>query len=73
MTIVDPVILAAEIAALREAISAGVKKVVTQTNGVRKEVEYPSFDDMKKRYDWLCGQLPPTGLPSRRRLTLASF
>lgn len=60
-----------EIAALRAAITGGVKKVVTQTNGVRKEVEYPSFDDMKKRLDWLDGQRP-TAL-SRRRITLASF
>lgn len=42
-----------QIAALEEAISAGVRKVVTQTNGVRKEVEYPSFADMKARLDWL--------------------
>lgn len=59
-----------EIAALRDAITAGVKRVVTQTNGVRKEVEYPSFDDLKKRYDWLCRQKAGAG---RRRVTLASF
>lgn len=48
-----------EIAALRAAIAAGVRRVVTQTNGVRKEVEYPSFDDLKRRLEWLesrCGR-----------------
>jgi hypothetical protein len=42
-----------QIAALEEAIATGVRKVVTQTNGVRKEVEYPSFADMKARLNWL--------------------
>ena len=44
-----------EIAALRAAISSGVRRVVTQTGGVRKEVEYPSFADLKARLDWLEG------------------
>jgi hypothetical protein len=59
-----------EIAALHAAISSGVKRVVTQTNGVRKEVEYPSFADLKARYDWLLRQKAGAG---RRRITLASF
>lgn len=58
-----------EIAAIREAISAGVRRVVTQTNGVRKEVEYPSFRDLKDRLDFLEGR---TDKP-KRRVILASF
>lgn len=73
MIVIDPAILLEEYTAIRAAMSAGVKRVVTQTNGVRKEVEYPSFDDLKKRHDWLVGQLQPTSGPSRRRVTLASF
>lgn len=69
---VDLVVLNEEIAAIRAAISSGIKRVVTQTNGVRKEVEYPSFDDLRKRLAWLESQLPPTH-PPRRRVTLASF
>ncbi len=42
-----------QIADLEAAIAAGVRKVVTQTNGVRKEVEYPSYADMKARLAWL--------------------
>lgn len=57
-----------EIAAIRAAIATGVKKVVTQTNGVRKETEFPSFNDMKARYDWLCRLKR-----GRSNVTLASF
>lgn len=60
----------AEIAALRQAIASGVRRVVTQTNGVRKEVEYPSFADMKARYEWLCRM---NGNAGGRNVTLASF
>jgi hypothetical protein len=45
-----------EIAALRDAIASGVTRVVTQTGGNRKEVEYASFDDMRKRLEWLSAQ-----------------
>jgi len=58
-----------EIAAVREAIAAGVKKVRTRTNGVEKEVEYPTFDDLRKRLEFL------TGLKSgntRRKVILAA-
>jgi|GEM_PF-1671574 len=58
-----------EIAALRRAIVAGVKRVVTQTGGVRKEVEYPSFEDMKARLDWLEAQAGK----KQRRGVLAAF
>lgn len=59
-----------EIASLRAAITSGVRKVVTQTGTVRKEVEYPSFADMKARLDWLERQQLAAG---RTRVTLASF
>lgn len=59
-----------EIAVLREAIALGVRRVVTQTNGVRKEVEYPSFDDMRRRIEWLEARCNPTRRP---RGVLASF
>ncbi|ELT51008.1 hypothetical protein [Brucella intermedia] len=45
-----------EIAAIREAITAGVKVVETRTNGVVKRTEYPSFADLKARLEWLEGQ-----------------
>jgi hypothetical protein len=45
-----------EIAALREAIASGVHRVMTQTGTNRKEVEYPTFDEMRKRLDWLEGK-----------------
>lgn len=35
-----------QIAALREAIASGAKRVRSTTNGVTKEVEYRSFADM---------------------------
>ena len=57
-----------EIAAIREAIAIGARKIVTQTNGVRNEVEYPSFKDLKDRLDFLEGQSKP-----KRRVILASF
>lgn len=59
-----------EIAALREAVVLGARRVVTQTNGVRKEVEYPSFDDLKKRLEWLEAQKLGAKRP---RGVLASF
>jgi hypothetical protein len=45
-----------EIAALKEAIASGVRRVMTQTGTNRKEVEYPTFDEMRKRLDWLEGK-----------------
>ena len=59
-----------EILGLKQAIASGVKKVVTQTAGVRKEVEYPSFDDMRKRLEWLEGQ---EATVPRTRVILAGF
>ena len=36
-----------QIAALEAAIGSGVRRVVTQSNGVRTEVEYQSMDAMR--------------------------
>ena len=36
-----------QIAALEEAIGSGVRRVVTQSNGVRTEIEYQSLDAMR--------------------------
>jgi|GEM_PF-946160 len=58
-----------QIAGLEEAIAAGVRKVVTQTNGVRKEVEYPSFADMQSRLNWLLRKKRGARSP----VTLATF
>lgn len=60
---------AAEIAALKSAIASGVKRVVTQNAGVRKEVEYQSLADMRKALEWLEDQAS-TG---KRRVILAAF
>ncbi len=45
-----------EIAALREAIASGALKVRSRVNGVEKEVAYASYDDLRKRLDFLRGQ-----------------
>ncbi|RRY08813.1 phage head-tail joining protein [Brucella anthropi] len=61
-----------EIAAIREAITLGVKVVETRTNGVVKRTEYPSFADLKARLDWLEGE--KSALSGRRRRgILAAF
>lgn len=44
------------IAALEEAIASGVRRVVTQSNGVRTEVEYQSLDQMERALDRLKAQ-----------------
>lgn len=38
----------AQIAALSEAIAAGVRKVVFHSGGTRREVEYHSLKDMRE-------------------------
>lgn len=37
-----------QIAALEEAIGTGARRVVTQSNGVRTEIEYQSLDAMQR-------------------------
>lgn len=65
--------IAEEIAALREAMASGTKRVRTKTNGVEREVEYPSFDDLKKRLDYLAGlEASQSGRPLSR-VSLATF
>ncbi|WP_336801709.1 phage head-tail joining protein [Kaistia sp. MMO-174] len=65
--------IAEEVAALREAIASGTKRVRTKTNGVEREVEYPSFDDLKKRLDYLNGlDAAQSGRPLSR-VSLATF
>ena len=61
-----------ELQALKLAIASGVKKVVTQTGGTRKEVEYPSFDDMRRRLEWLEGQ-QENGAAPRTRVILGGL
>ena len=58
-----------EIAALREAIASGALKVRSRVNGVEKEVAYASYDDLRKRLDFLRG-LQAGGL--RRKAILAA-
>ncbi len=60
-----------EIAALKEAIASGVRRVMTQTGTNRKEVEYPTFDEMRKRLDWLEGKSEVT--PRGPRVILAGL
>lgn len=59
-----------EIAAIREAITAGVKVVETRSAGVIKRTEYPSFSDLKARLDWLEAQ---QNGGRRRRGIVATF
>lgn len=42
-----------QIAALEEAIAAGVLKVRTKSGEGEKEVTYPSFTDLLARLNWL--------------------
>lgn len=58
-----------QIAAIEEAIASGAKRVRFRSNGVEKEVEYQSVDQMKKAVDFLevkkakaAGTLPRVGL-----------
>jgi len=64
----------AEIAAIREAISSGVRRVRTRSpNGVEREVEYPTFDDLKKRLDWLSGKEAALSPVRPSRASVVSF
>jgi hypothetical protein len=62
--------IAEEIAAIREAIASGAKRIRTKTNGVEREVEYPSFEDLKKRLDYLESLNAGAG---RSRVSLSFF
>ncbi len=56
------------IAALEEAIGSGVRKIVTQTNGVRTEIEYQSMSEMQQALDRLVAQRS-----RKSRVILAGF
>lgn len=60
-----------EIAAIREAITMGVKVVETRQGGVMKRTEYPSFADLRARLDWLEGEKLSAG--RKRRGVVAAF
>lgn len=57
-----------QIADLEAAIASGVRKVVTQSNGVRTEVEYQSTQQMQLALAGLKGRLP-----RKSRTILAEF
>lgn len=48
------------IAALREALLTGARKVVFHTGGTRREVEYHSLKDVREALQWLEQQQNPT-------------
>jgi hypothetical protein len=63
-----------EIAGIREAIASGALRVKFQDGNVMKETEFGSFDDLKKRLDFLLNdQSNAAGPVARPRLSLASF
>jgi hypothetical protein len=57
-----------QIAALRDAIAQGARKIVFHSGGTRREVEYHSLKDMRAALAWLEGQQSPG--PS---MTFAAF
>ena len=57
-----------EIAAIREAISTGAKKIRFKDGSVEKEVDYPSFKDLLDRLAWLEAQKADVG--GRRRTVI---
>lgn len=44
-----------EIVAIREAIATGAKRIRLQDGSVQKEVEYPTFADLRARLNFLEG------------------
>lgn len=48
------------IAALREAISTGSRRIVFHSGGTRREVEYHSLKEMREALQWLEGAQNPT-------------
>ena len=57
-----------EIAAIREAIATGAKKIRFKDGSVEKEVDYPSFNDLLARLAWLEAKKADVG--SRRRTVI---
>lgn len=62
-----------EMAVLREAMVAGVKRVRLRIDGVDKEVEYPSFEDLSDRLKWLEREKAAQAGQTPFRVGLASF
>ena len=62
-----------EIAAIREAIATGAKKIRFKDGSVEKEVDYPSFADLRARLDFLEGRAAEATGRRRRRVVLARF
>ena len=60
----------AQIAAIREAMASGAKRIVFTSGGTRREIEYQSLRDMRDQLAWLEGQIP--GTRKRVRLILAA-
>lgn len=60
----------AQIAAIREAMASGAKRIVFTSGGTRREIEYQSFKDMREQLAWLEGQVG--GARPRVRLILAA-
>lgn len=48
-----------QVAALREAIATGARRIVFHSGGTRREVEYHSLKDMREALSWLEGQQTP--------------
>ena len=54
-----------QIAALRDAIATGARRVVFHSGGTRREVEYHSLKDMREALEWLEQQQAPSSSLSR--------
>lgn len=63
--------IADEIAAIREAIATGAKKIRFKDGSVEKEIDYPSFKDLLDRLAWLEAQQMAQTTGRRRSVILA--
>ena len=57
-----------QIAAIREALAMGARKVVFHSGGTRREIEYPSMKDMLDALERLKAQQTP-----RNSMTYGAF
>lgn len=62
-----------EIAAIREAIATGARKIRFKDGSVEKEVDFPSFADLRARLEFLEGLKATEATGRRPRVVLASF
>lgn len=58
----------AQIAALRDAIAQGTRKVIIRSGNMHREIEYHSLGEMIKTLEWLEARQS-----SKSRVTLAAF